>query len=173
MGSITKQCPACGQNLRAGQHDWHLVCPSCSYEGSSLQVDIDVVGDHEVLNEALRQEGLSDLRQANFRLLSKKIAASVSVLPGERKPRLLCSWMVHPGHGEGILKPRHRARRPHCRRCGLKRPQGQEGFLSGCPRSGRTLRCHQFQRCHGAYPRRQRCFQCLCKALDPRWACRY
>lgn len=95
MSSITKQCPACGQNLRAGQHDWHLVCPSCSYEGSSLQVDIDVVGDHEVLDEALRQEGLSDLRQANFRLLSKKIAASVSVLPGERKPRLLDVGCAH------------------------------------------------------------------------------
>lgn len=96
MSSISQQCPACGQNLRAGLHGWHLVCPSCSYEGSSLQVDIDVVGDREVLDEALREEGLSDLRQTNFRLLSKEIASTVSTPAEEGRPRLLD---VGCGHG--------------------------------------------------------------------------
>jgi len=95
MGSISQKCPACRQNLRAGLHDWHLVCPSCSYEGSSLQVDIDVVGDREVLDEALRQEGLSDLRQANFRRLSEEISAIVSTSSGEQKPHLLDVGCAH------------------------------------------------------------------------------
>lgn len=69
------QCPACEGRLKAGLQPWHLQCGRCSYEGSSLRVYIDVQGDREVLDEVLREEGLSDLRQRNFAVLAEDLAA--------------------------------------------------------------------------------------------------
>ncbi|MDO5056771.1 MAG: class I SAM-dependent methyltransferase [Lautropia sp.] len=88
-------CPACQSPLRTGLHPWHLVCTACSYEGSNLQVDIDVRGDHEVLNEALREEGLSDLRQSNFRTLAAELDDTLNP-PAGTSPSLLD---VGCGHG--------------------------------------------------------------------------
>lgn len=62
-------CPACLNPLVVGLQDWHLQCAQCSYEGSSLLVDIDTTGNVEVLDEQLREEGLSHLRQSNFQEL--------------------------------------------------------------------------------------------------------
>ncbi|AWT13253.1 hypothetical protein DM611_02580 [Stenotrophomonas maltophilia] len=82
------QCPACEGKLKAGLQPWHLQCSRCSYEGSSLRVDIDVQGDREVLDEVLREEGLSDLRQRNFAVLAEDLAARFPQR-AERRPRLL------------------------------------------------------------------------------------
>ncbi len=94
MTQDKRSCPACLAPLKPGLHTWHHVCSACTYEGSSLEVDIDVQGEREVLDEALRQEGLSDLRQNNFSLLAAELASGVT-LPGQ-KPRLLD---VGCGHG--------------------------------------------------------------------------
>lgn len=95
MNSTPATCPACHHPLKEGLQPWHLACTACSYEGSSLQVDIDVHGDREVLDETLRQEGLNDLRQRNFRQLSAMLASLVP-FAGDHKPRLLD---VGCGHG--------------------------------------------------------------------------
>lgn len=95
MSATHSHCPACRKPLRTGLHSWHRVCPACSYEGSALQVDIDVHGEREVLDETLREEGLSDLRQSNFRLLTTELASTVNARDTDR-PSLLD---VGCGHG--------------------------------------------------------------------------
>lgn len=88
------QCPACEGRLKAGLQPWHLQCGRCSYEGSSLRVDIDVQGDREVLDEVLREEGLSDLRQRNFAVLAEDLAARFAQR-AEGRPRLLDVGCAH------------------------------------------------------------------------------
>lgn len=89
-----EECPACSSALRSGLQTWHLECSRCSYEGSSLSVDIDVQGDREILDEALREEGLSDLRQRNFAVLADDLAARFPHRAGGR-PRLLDVGCAH------------------------------------------------------------------------------
>ncbi|MBA0245360.1 methyltransferase domain-containing protein [Stenotrophomonas maltophilia] len=88
------QCPACEGQLKAGLQPWHLQCGRCSYEGSSLRVHIDVQGDREVLDEVLREEGLSDLRQRNFAVLAEDLAARFPQR-AEGRPRLLDVGCAH------------------------------------------------------------------------------
>lgn len=86
-------CPACEQPLRKGLQGWHRQCTRCTYEGSTLQVDIDVRGDREVLDEVLREEGLGTLRQRNFRVLAEELTAR---FPNDgRRPRLLDVGCAH------------------------------------------------------------------------------
>ncbi|WP_414493096.1 class I SAM-dependent methyltransferase [Stenotrophomonas maltophilia] len=87
-------CPACGEPLRRGLQTWHLQCSSCTYEGSSLLVDIDVRGDREVLDEVLREEGLGALRQRNFRVLGDELSARFPAVTG-RRSRLLDVGCAH------------------------------------------------------------------------------
>ena len=91
----SQSCPACQNRLQTGLYPWHLVCSACSYEGSSLLVDIDVHGDREVLDETLREEGLSDLRQSNFRMLAAELDETLNP-PAGTSPTLLD---VGCGHG--------------------------------------------------------------------------
>ena len=91
----SQSCPACQNRLQTGLYPWHLVCSACSYEGSSLLVDIDVHGDREVLDETLREEGLSDLRQSNFRMLAAELDKTLNP-PAGTSPTLLD---VGCGHG--------------------------------------------------------------------------
>lgn len=95
MNALSVQCPVCQQPLQVGLQAWHLHCTACTYEGSSLLVDIDEHGNREVLNEDLREEGLSDLRHSNFRLLHAELANTIST-PEGGKPLLLD---VGCGHG--------------------------------------------------------------------------
>ncbi|MEN5040952.1 class I SAM-dependent methyltransferase [Stenotrophomonas sp. TWI1149] len=86
-------CPACEQPLSEGLQGWHRQCTRCTYEGSTLQVDIDVQGDREVLDEVLREEGLGTLRQRNFRILAEELTAR---FPHDgRRPRLLDVGCAH------------------------------------------------------------------------------
>lgn len=94
MQTEISSCPACQQQLQQGIQPWHRKCRHCSYEGSTLLVDIDVQGDREVLDEALREEGLGDLRQRNFRVLAAEVAARFPDSGGTR-PRLLDVGCAH------------------------------------------------------------------------------
>jgi len=86
-------CPACEHPLRKGLQDWHRQCACCTYEGSTLKVDIDVQGDREVLDEVLREEGLGTLRQRNFRILAEELTAR---FPHDgRRPKLLDVGCAH------------------------------------------------------------------------------
>ena len=92
--AVPRPCPACQQPLRTGLQHWHLECTRCSHEGSSLLVDIDIHGDREVLDEALREEGLEVLRQRNFRTLASQMKARIPSTP-QRRPRLLDVGCAH------------------------------------------------------------------------------
>lgn len=90
----TASCPACGHPLREGLQQWHCQCTHCTYEGSTLQVDIDVQGDREVLDELLREEGLAALRRQNFRVLADDVSARFPA-DGPARPRLLDVGCAH------------------------------------------------------------------------------
>ncbi|WP_312318556.1 class I SAM-dependent methyltransferase [Stenotrophomonas sp.] len=91
---VGEQCPACLQMMRPGLQPWHRVCSRCTYEGSTLLVDIDVAGTADVVDEAMREEGLNQLRQSNFEALEADIARRVTAAGGER-PRLLDVGCAH------------------------------------------------------------------------------
>ncbi|NYZ62268.1 class I SAM-dependent methyltransferase [Luteimonas deserti] len=80
-------CPACLNPLVAGLRDWHLQCTNCTYEGSSLRVEIDVAGSVEILDEQLREEGLSHLRRSNFQMLIARLP--IDDRAGRSRPRKL------------------------------------------------------------------------------------
>lgn len=90
----TSSCPACGHPVREGIQKWHRQCTQCTYEGSTLQVDIDVRGDREVLDELLREEGLAALRRQNFRVLADDVSARFPS-NGPARPRLLDVGCAH------------------------------------------------------------------------------
>lgn len=85
---VGEQCPACLQMMRRGLRDWHRVCSRCTYEGSTLSVDIDLGGSEEVVDETLREEGLGHLRQRNFEMLEAELASRVSAADGHRRRML-------------------------------------------------------------------------------------
>ncbi len=103
MLEVGKDCPGCHGSLVPGLKAWHLVCTRCSYEGSSLVVDIDVDGNTEVVDEAMREEGLEHLRQRNFHSLMADLTERVQGVSG--KPRRLldvgCAhgWFLEAGRG--------------------------------------------------------------------------
>lgn len=104
---VGQQCPACHQLLGAGLQDWHRVCDHCTYEGSTLNVDIDVHGLTEVVDEAMREEGLGQLRQQNFHALEADLAARVTAAGGAR-PSLLdvgCAhgWFLEAGREDFLV----------------------------------------------------------------------
>lgn len=101
---VGEQCPACHRPLGTGLQDWHRACGQCSYEGSTLSVDIDVHGVTEVVDEAIREEGLGHLRKQNFEALEAELAARVTAAGGGR-PRLLdvgCAhgWFLEAGRDD-------------------------------------------------------------------------
>ena len=87
-------CPACDAGLEPGLADWHLRCPRCSYEGSSLQPHIREQAAGGDLDEGFREEALSELRQANFQALVARILAHLDRTAGIR-PRLLDVGCAH------------------------------------------------------------------------------
>lgn len=94
MLDVGTQCPGCHRTLRIGLQEWHRVCEGCSYEGSTLLVDIDVDGNAEVVDEAMRAEGLEHLREQNFQTLMTDLTARVTGEPGKRR-RLLDVGCAH------------------------------------------------------------------------------
>lgn len=73
MVQLGEQCPACSRTMRQGLREWHRVCDGCTYEGSTLSVEIDTDGVVEVVDEARREEGLGTLRQRNFQVLASEL----------------------------------------------------------------------------------------------------
>ena len=94
---MSKLCPSCSHELQRGAKSWHLVCPVCAYEGSTLGVAINVAGVKEQINEATRGDALREIRAANFDQLLQLIAPLTPPAPiGEKSPRLLD---IGSGHG--------------------------------------------------------------------------
>lgn len=91
---VGEQCPACFHRLAVGLFEWHRSCPRCSYEGSTLRVDIDVHGGAEVVDESMREEGLEHLRQCNFQQLEAELAVRVPSA-GHPRPTLLDVGCAH------------------------------------------------------------------------------
>lgn len=77
-------CPACGAVLRRSRHAWHLVCASCSYEGSDLVPSILDQKPGGELNELARASGLEPLRRENFRRLHARLLRWRSSTGGQR-----------------------------------------------------------------------------------------
>ncbi len=91
---VGEQCPACLQMLGTGLQDWHRVCRHCTYEGSTLRVDIDVHGLTDIVDEVMREEGLGHLRQQNFQALEAELAGRVTAA-GRGRPRMLDVGCAH------------------------------------------------------------------------------
>jgi 2-polyprenyl-3-methyl-5-hydroxy-6-metoxy-1,4-benzoquinol methylase len=70
-----EQCPVCEKHLEAGLFEWHLKCPACHYEGSTLGPVINSSPAHELIDEAQREHGLRTLRTQNFQTLLARIKA--------------------------------------------------------------------------------------------------
>ncbi|MDH1661030.1 class I SAM-dependent methyltransferase [Stenotrophomonas sp. GD03777] len=87
-------CPGCHSTLEVGLRPWHRVCANCTYEGSTLSVDIDIDGSVEVVDEAMREEGLEHLRQRNFQTLTADLGTRIAPADGMR-PRLLDVGCAH------------------------------------------------------------------------------
>ncbi|WP_161809616.1 class I SAM-dependent methyltransferase [Stenotrophomonas terrae] len=101
---VGEQCPACLRMMRTGLASWHRVCDHCSYEGSTLLVDIDVAGVRDVIDEAMREEGLNDLRKRNFATLESDLARRVTAAE-EGRARMLdvgCAhgWFLEASHAD-------------------------------------------------------------------------
>lgn len=86
-------CPACGAPLRAGLAAWHRVCTACTYEGSVLEPRILSQAEGGDLDETAREQGLEQLRNANFRRLLAWMGRTLA-LPASR-PRLLDVGCAH------------------------------------------------------------------------------
>lgn len=103
---VGRKCPACHQPLDVGLQDWHLACKHCTYEGSTLSVDIDTHGITAVVDEAMREEGLGHLRQRNFEILEADLVCRVRAARGGR-PTLLdvgCAhgWFLEAGRDDFV-----------------------------------------------------------------------
>lgn len=86
-------CPACGAPLRAGLAAWHRVCTACTYEGSVLEPRILAQAEGGDLDEAAREQGLEQLRNANFRRLLAWMGRTLALPAG--RPRLLDVGCAH------------------------------------------------------------------------------
>jgi len=95
MAAKTYECPGCGASLQQGLTAWHRVCNTCSYEGSVLDGHIQTEQGTEVLDEALREDGLSHLRQRNFGVLAALLADIAVAAPDAPRPRLLDVGCAH------------------------------------------------------------------------------
>lgn len=93
MVQVGEQCPGCHRMMGKGLQSWHRVC-TCGYEGSTLTVDIDIEGGREVVDEAMREEGLGPLRQRNFQTLVEDLSGRVKGSDGQR-PRMLDVGCAH------------------------------------------------------------------------------
>lgn len=91
---MERTCPVCGARLATGLRDWHLSCTGCTYEGSTLEPHILDQAQGGDLDEALRQEGLSGIRQGNFRRLRDKLRTLFASTTGDR-PKLLDVGCAH------------------------------------------------------------------------------
>lgn len=69
------QCPVCDRQLETGLFVWHLKCPGCEYEGSTLEPAINSTPAHELIDESNREQGLKTLRVQNFQTLLTRIQA--------------------------------------------------------------------------------------------------
>jgi SAM-dependent methyltransferase len=89
-----KYCPCCGSALASEVQPWHLVCRSCSYEGSSLEPRILEQKAEGDLDETAREDALRELRIGNFDRLANKVSALFEGRPAARR-RLLDVGCAH------------------------------------------------------------------------------
>ena len=68
-------CPVCGGDLSVGILAWHFICRSCNYEKGDLQPVINELSPHKLVNEAVRETGLRDIRVGNFKKLFDVISS--------------------------------------------------------------------------------------------------
>lgn len=69
-----KDCPVCARQLSLGLQSWHVQCSHCGYEGAGLEPKINQQASHALIDEAAREDGLEQLRKANFSRLLDEIA---------------------------------------------------------------------------------------------------
>lgn len=91
---MERNCPVCGAQLAQGLRNWHLACTACTYEGSTLEPHILDQAEGGDLDEALRQEGLSGIRQENFLRLRDRLRGLVARAAPD-KPKLLDVGCAH------------------------------------------------------------------------------
>lgn len=68
-------CPVCSGKLSDGVKAWHFICQGCDYEKGSLQPVINELSPHKLVNEAVREAGLRDIRVGNFKKLLDVISS--------------------------------------------------------------------------------------------------
>lgn len=89
-------CPICDARLFTGLRPWHLVCKTCSYEGSTLSAHILNQAPGGDLDEVAREDGLETLRRSNFRRLVSAINGLTSKVSARQHPmRLLDVGCAH------------------------------------------------------------------------------
>ena len=76
--SEPSKCAVCGRTTSTGIVSWHLVCPNCGYEASTLQASIPTDPTVGQLDEDLRAAALQSLRRRNFQRLLESVTAQVS-----------------------------------------------------------------------------------------------
>lgn len=72
--NLNKDCPVCAHQLSLGLQSWHVQCSHCGYEGAGLEPKINQQASHALIDEAAREDGLEQLRKANFARLLDEIA---------------------------------------------------------------------------------------------------
>lgn len=68
-----KNCIVCKSNMHIRLKPWHTICASCGYENGDFQVAINDTSKN--INEDDREIALKDLRQSNFSVIAKFLAA--------------------------------------------------------------------------------------------------
>jgi SAM-dependent methyltransferase len=66
-------CCCCNQALVSGLDPWHLLCPDCGYEHSTLEPRINLPSKLAPLNEEARRIGLDSIRHHNYSKIINKL----------------------------------------------------------------------------------------------------
>jgi len=67
------KCYCCKAPLEPGIAKWHLICPICKYELSTLEPQVNTAANELTINEESRRIGLDKLRKYNFSKILKQI----------------------------------------------------------------------------------------------------
>lgn len=82
-------CDACESEMQEGLSSWHFVCPSCTFERSTLEQKINQV---QSIDEIARENALRSIREHNFNLLLGWLKETSS---SKGKPTLLDVGSAH------------------------------------------------------------------------------
>lgn len=73
---MTRSCPVCSHELKAGLETWHSICPHCHFESSTLSVAIGSKAAASSIDEFERAASLKNLRIKNFREILHQLKLS-------------------------------------------------------------------------------------------------